>query len=218
MALCLAALAASEAEARVIRIEIKRTEPAFVEGKTFGKTGAYEKLVGRAYGEVEPRGTQSSSTSTRRRKTSDVEAPIATYTGWALRAEPAGANDGCDGAGQMIPFAKTKAERTANDDPRPSRQERYPTHDAYVNAVRTAANGLRTQRLLLTKTSRPMCSAQKRLRSDAKKVKQRNILAFSPFSGRESPRKHAASSIDGGTNAMLGRWAFLREGTDVNGY
>ena len=139
MALCLAALAASEAEARVIRIEIKRTEPAFVEGKTFGKTGAYEKLVGRAYGEVEPRGTQSSSTSTRRRKTSDVEGAIATYTGWALRAEPAGANDGCDGSCQMIPFAKTKAERTANDDPRPSRQERYPTHDAYVNAVRTAS-------------------------------------------------------------------------------
>jgi len=55
----------------------------------------------------------------------DVAALIATYTGWALRAEPAGANDGSDGAGQMIPFAKTKAERTANDDPRPLLEERY---------------------------------------------------------------------------------------------
>lgn len=55
----------------------------------------------------------------------DVAAPITTYTGGALRAEPAGANDGSDGAGQMIPFAKTKAERTANDDPRPFLEERY---------------------------------------------------------------------------------------------
>ena len=47
LALCLAALSTSEAEARITRIEITRTEPAF-EGKTFGKTGAYEKLVGRA--------------------------------------------------------------------------------------------------------------------------------------------------------------------------
>jgi hypothetical protein len=49
----------------------------------------------------------------------------------------------------MIPFAKTKAERAANDDPRPSLEERYPTHEAYVTAVRNAANGLRAQRLLL---------------------------------------------------------------------
>lgn len=54
LALCLAALAASDAEARITRIEIKRTEPAF-EGKTFGTVGAYEKLVGRAYGEVDPK-------------------------------------------------------------------------------------------------------------------------------------------------------------------
>ena len=40
LALCLAALAASEADARITRIEIKRMEPTF-EGKTFGKTGAY---------------------------------------------------------------------------------------------------------------------------------------------------------------------------------
>ena len=49
----------------------------------------------------------------------------------------------------MIPFPKTKADRTANDDPRPSLEERYPTHEAYVNAARTAANDLEAQRLLL---------------------------------------------------------------------
>jgi len=49
----------------------------------------------------------------------------------------------------MIPFAKTKAERTANDDPRPSLEERYPTHEAYENAARAAANDLKAQRLPL---------------------------------------------------------------------
>jgi Alpha/beta hydrolase domain len=79
----------------------------------------------------------------------DVTVPVATHTGWALRAEPTGANDGCDGAGQMIPFAKTRAERMANEDPRPSLEERYPSHQAYVDQVRNAANALRAQRLLL---------------------------------------------------------------------
>ncbi len=106
------------------------------------------KLVGTPYPALVPK-TDADGNDIAGVRLPDVVAPIATYTGWALRAEPAGANDGCDGAGQMIPFAKTKAERTANDDPRPSLEERYPTHDAYVNAVRTAANGLRTQRLLL---------------------------------------------------------------------
>jgi cobalt-zinc-cadmium efflux system outer membrane protein len=42
-----------------------------------------------------------------------VTVPLATYTGWALRAGT-WANDGCEGSGQMIPFAKTRAEREVN--------------------------------------------------------------------------------------------------------
>jgi hypothetical protein len=49
----------------------------------------------------------------------------------------------------MIPFAKTRAERIANGDPRPSLEERYFTHEAYVNAVRASAYQLRAERLLL---------------------------------------------------------------------
>jgi Alpha/beta hydrolase domain len=37
----------------------------------------------------------------------------------------------------------------ANEDPTPSLDERYPTHRAYVTAVRNAANALKAQRLLL---------------------------------------------------------------------
>ena len=79
----------------------------------------------------------------------EVAVPLATYTGWNLRALPAGGDDGCDHFGQQIDFAHTKAERVANADPRPSLEERYPTHADYVSAVTSAANALARDRLLL---------------------------------------------------------------------
>ncbi len=79
----------------------------------------------------------------------EVAAPLATYTGWGLRAFPPGANESCDAAGQKIDFAATKAERLANGDQRLSIEERYPSHDAYVSAVAHSAFELRRQRLLL---------------------------------------------------------------------
>jgi hypothetical protein len=57
--------------------------------------------------------------------------------------------EGCDAAGQRIDFAPTQADRLASGDPRPSIEERYPDHAAYVSAVASAANELRQQRLLL---------------------------------------------------------------------
>ena len=78
----------------------------------------------------------------------DIGAPRGTYTGWNLR----GANY-AEGAlmivGSFIPFATTAAERKKTGDPRPSLEERYPTHADYVEAVRTAASELSEQRLLL---------------------------------------------------------------------
>src|SRR6266566_689053 len=53
----------------------------------------------------------------------DVTVPIATYTGWALRAGPQ-ANDGCESAGQFVPFPKTKADRLASGDPRQMVEDR----------------------------------------------------------------------------------------------
>jgi hypothetical protein len=49
----------------------------------------------------------------------------------------------------MIPFARTKAERMANNDPRLSLEERYKTHDGYVAAVKKAAETLQKRRFLL---------------------------------------------------------------------
>jgi hypothetical protein len=78
-----------------------------------------------------------------------VAAPVATLTGWALRREGFAANDGCEGAGQSIPFKVTKAERVAAGDPRLSLEERYATHEGYVAAVAKAAKELEARRLLL---------------------------------------------------------------------
>ena len=51
--LAMATLWATPSEARITRIEITKVEPAF-DGQTFGNVGAYERLIGRAYGEVDP--------------------------------------------------------------------------------------------------------------------------------------------------------------------
>jgi hypothetical protein len=77
----------------------------------------------------------------------DIAVPVATYTGWNLRKNPA--QEGCDASGMVIPFARTKAERLANGDPRLSIEERYADHAAYVRAIADAAATLRGQGLLL---------------------------------------------------------------------
>jgi hypothetical protein len=86
-----------------------------------------------------------------------VAVPIATYTGWGLRAgnaaDPAPIVDGCDATGQYIPFPNTLAQRMATGDPRPSLQERYGnsagTNADYVAKVQAAAQALVAQRLLI---------------------------------------------------------------------
>ena len=47
------AAAAAPAQARVTKLEILRTEP-FAGGEAFGTVGAYEKVVGRFHGELDP--------------------------------------------------------------------------------------------------------------------------------------------------------------------
>lgn len=78
-----------------------------------------------------------------------VAAPVATTTGWALRREGFGENDGCEANGQSIPFKTTRAERLAAGDPRLSLEERYRSHAGYVAAVRAAAEKLHAERQLL---------------------------------------------------------------------
>jgi len=78
----------------------------------------------------------------------DLAVPLATYTGWSLRAG-AQANDGCEGSGQMVPFPKTKAERLESGDSRLSIEERYPSFSVYYSAARNAIEGMVAKRLML---------------------------------------------------------------------
>ncbi|GAB4019640.1 alpha/beta hydrolase domain-containing protein [Spirosoma koreense] len=71
-----------------------------------------------------------------------LRVPLGTYTGWALRRAGYGEGDLASLNGMFIPFKKTKAERLAAGDPRLSLEERYGTHNAYVTAVRKAADEL----------------------------------------------------------------------------
>jgi len=71
----------------------------------------------------------------------DLEAPLGTHTGWNQRAPETGfawATARFDGS--FVPFARTKAERKAAKDPRPSLEERYHSRDGYVRKVEAAAD------------------------------------------------------------------------------
>jgi Alpha/beta hydrolase domain len=77
------------------------------------------------------------------------QVPLGTYLGWNIVA--AGFDKGkiCTLSGGYLPFAKTKAERAASGDPRPSLEERYGIHQAYVEAVKMAAEKAVAERFLL---------------------------------------------------------------------
>ena len=77
------------------------------------------------------------------------DAPLGTYVGWNITSSGFFTGRTCSYAAGMIPFARTKAERMANNDPRLSLEERYGTHDGYVAAVRTAAANALAQGFLL---------------------------------------------------------------------
>jgi hypothetical protein len=67
------------------------------------------------------------------------DAPLGTYLGWNIVSDGFFKGQICNYAGGMIPFATTRAERLAKQDPRLSLEERYGTHQGYVEAVRRAA-------------------------------------------------------------------------------
>jgi hypothetical protein len=77
------------------------------------------------------------------------QVPLGSYLGWNITAGGFDKGKICTLSGGYMPFAKTKAERVANQDPRPSLEERYGTHDAYVEAVKKAAAQAVSERLLL---------------------------------------------------------------------
>ena len=80
----------------------------------------------------------------------ELAVPLATYTGWNLFNEQSGPPGVLSSMqGSFIPFARTRAERERANDPRPAIEERYPSRDAYLARVSTAAHDLAEQGYLL---------------------------------------------------------------------
>ena len=83
----------------------------------------------------------------------DVGVPLASYTGWNVRHADMGSpglmTSGAPLFGATLPFARTKAEREAKRDPRPSVEERYTGKDDYLAKVRDYAQQMVRDRYLL---------------------------------------------------------------------
>jgi hypothetical protein len=77
------------------------------------------------------------------------QAPLGTYLGWNVTASGFDKGKVCLLNGAFLPFARTKAERAASGDPRLSLEERYGTHQKYVDAVKAAAEKAVAERFLL---------------------------------------------------------------------
>jgi hypothetical protein len=87
-------------------------------------------------------------------ETSGVRLPeigvlLGTYTGWNLYRDPYPQGELCDRDGSYRPFARTRAEREAAADPRPSLEERYGDHAGYVERFERHARTLVQAGLLL---------------------------------------------------------------------
>jgi hypothetical protein len=82
----------------------------------------------------------------------DVTAPLGSSSGWALRSAGFGGSaagtDGCESAGQFVPFAMTDATKVPGD-PRPSLTALYTDKNGFVAARTAAAQALMAQGLLL---------------------------------------------------------------------
>jgi hypothetical protein len=77
-----------------------------------------------------------------------LQVPLGTYTGWNEHADGYDRGRGCGFSGGFIPFARTRAERIARNDPRLSLEERYGTHEGFVERVRQAVAAQRAAGLL----------------------------------------------------------------------
>jgi hypothetical protein len=93
-----------------------------------------------------------------------LDAPLGTYLGWNITATGFHAGKSCTYAGGMVPFARTKAERLTNNDPRLSLEERYTDHAGYLDAVKRAAANAMAQGFLLQKDADALIAAAERSR------------------------------------------------------
>ena len=79
----------------------------------------------------------------------EVMVPVGTHTGWNPRRQGIAEGDLSGLTGSFVPFARTQAEREASGDPRLSIEERYESHDEYLELIVRATGELVAQGLML---------------------------------------------------------------------
>lgn len=80
----------------------------------------------------------------------DVAVPLATYTGWNLRAEAYGVGGVLAGLdGSYLEFPRTPGDRRESGDPRLSVHQRYPSREVYLQKYTEAVRGLEKEGFLL---------------------------------------------------------------------
>lgn len=127
-----------------------------------GKPPPTTVVVGRDYVVLVPKVDADGNEVAGIRSTT-IQAPLGTYTGWNLRRAGFAEDELCGIQGTFIPFAKTQTEREATGDPRPSLEERYGNHAGYVGAVQAAAGRLVAQRFLLPEDAERLIAEALRL-------------------------------------------------------
>lgn len=95
----------------------------------------------------------------------EVAVPLATYTGWNLRRREVGAEGMLANLmGSYVPFARTKEERQASGDPRPSIAERYGSFDRYRRRYAVGCAELVRRRLLLPDEAERLIEGRQKVR------------------------------------------------------
>ena len=106
-------------------------------------------LIGRAFPTLVP-AVDADGNETPGVRVPELQAPLATYAGWNLfNAKSGPTHEISSMVGSYIPFPRTRAERKAQNDPRPAIMERYAGRDEYLGLVAQAGLGLIDDGLML---------------------------------------------------------------------
>jgi hypothetical protein len=120
------------------------TDPRTIEGPGYATSGAVTPLPF-LVPQVDADGNDIAGI-----RVPELTVPLATTTGWNFRSPRIGNPSSILAlAGAYIRFPSTRAERTAQKDPRRSIEERYRGREDYLERIRDAADALARQGLLL---------------------------------------------------------------------
>ena len=152
------AIPGSKAASLVNELDLLNFGPAF--GRTGGVITLQPPLVGHAYPMLVPK-PDADGLDIAGIRSMQIRVPLGTSTGWNVRAAGHREPTLCGLTGSFIPFAKTKAERTASGDPRRSLEERYTDRNGLVRAVERATRELVEKRFLLQEDADRFVAAAK---------------------------------------------------------